>query len=843
MGYQWVATEALTGNLICDLNFLQCQQVRQTICQYETVTAQLPIPTAPPGWERAVIEGASAFWLLEDTVTGTTPIWGGLVTAATRDQTDLVQLTLATFEWYLDQRYTGTRTYTAEDQNLIIQDLVLNVAGQGPQGGVPFQMNVIGTGQSQTIAYQDQSQQTVYSALRALTALRNGPEWYVSGVWAHNPERILPVFNVGTRVGRAQTPGLGAAVTFDMPGNLVGFQLNRQFSQGYGANSVVAYSSGTGTATPQSPVQNQPDPLRPTYELRWQPTGSNLSIPQLTSWAQQALANLSVGSPTLTLTAKADQAGTPQYGVDWNLGDDVAYQIGGPGRPVVAPDGEPAVAPNIRSSVETRVLKSANVAGGHVVYAAPTSPDSQTVLIQPSGAEVWQGNGTHDAATSSAVVNGQTITNLFSNPSFESASGTVEVRRNLCTNPNFEAGVAGWPPESGAALTQDTTSPISGVGSALLTCGTAGGGDAYFAMTVALGDTITASLDYQTVGTVSGTPKLLLQQLPATASTRTATLPLTQAVPGRFSVTLTADAAGTLIFAIFGGSAVGDKVRFDNVLIEKSSVAGPYFDGSTSPDSDLTPSWTGAAEASASILTGSIPASTLVSNPSCVLVRSGLWMVEGAHSLRVVPRAYATDPMNSFAFVGSSNAMTTLGLVAGKTYTVVGTLHLEAPQQGSLSPNARRILITGSATGGSTPSPNAAGEYEHRVTFTLPTDATGVTIRLYNGASDGNGDVWWDDVLVVEGAYTGPYFDGSFPGAWWGTGLWHPVTADVSALYPTHPLVPSLPDGAAGVAQAVSMTLSLGMTREVGVVLAGGSVGGPYLLATNAGNATPQLGV
>ena len=37
------------------------------------------------------------------------------------------------------------------------------------------------------------------------------------------------------------------------------------------------------------------------------------------------------------------------------------------------------------------------------------------------------------------------------------------------------------------------------------------------------------------------------------------------------------------------------------------------------------------------------------------------------------------------------------------------------------------------------------------------------TLSLYNGASQGNGDVWWDDLLIIEGTYTGPYFDGSTP--------------------------------------------------------------------------------
>jgi hypothetical protein len=47
---------------------------------------------------------------------------------------------------------------------------------------------------------------------------------------------------------------------------------------------------------------------------------------------------------------------------------------------------------------------------------------------------------------------------------------------------------------------------------------------------------------------------------------------------------------------------VGDTLDATGLLVEKSSVLGPYFDGSYSPDPDLTPSWTGTPNESASVL-------------------------------------------------------------------------------------------------------------------------------------------------------------------------------------------------------------------------------------------------
>jgi len=41
------------------------------------------------------------------------------------------------------------------------------------------------------------------------------------------------------------------------------------------------------------------------------------------------VAQLAPGSVAVALTAALINPGTPRYGVDWKLGDDVLYQIGG----------------------------------------------------------------------------------------------------------------------------------------------------------------------------------------------------------------------------------------------------------------------------------------------------------------------------------------------------------------------------------------------------------------------------------------------------------------------------------------------------------------------------------
>jgi hypothetical protein len=67
----------------------------------------------------------------------------------------------------------------------------------------------------------------------------------------------------------------------------------------------------------------------------------------------------------------------------------------------------------------------------------------------------------------------------------------------------------------------------------------------------------------------------------------------------------------------------------------------------------------------------------------------------------------------------------------------------------------------------STQGQNVAGTQKLRLTFTVDTWATSGFIEFFNGAYVGGGDVWWDDIMVVEGNYTGDYVDGAKPLAKW----------------------------------------------------------------------------
>lgn len=149
----------------------------------------------------------------------------------------------------------------------------------------------------------------------------------------------------------------------------------------------------------------------------------------------------------------------------------------------------------------------------------------------------------------------------------------------------------------------------------------------------------------------------------------------------------------------------------------------------------------------------------------------------------------------SSAKVGSSSSMP-FGMKAGRTYTISGTARLTAPQTGNLYTIPRRIYCTiykggsGVTWPSSVSAPNEAGVTRLSVTVALPTDASGLEITLYNGATNSaDNSVWWDDVLIEESATVGPYFDGNSVSS--GTKRYRYASDGASEEYtPSTPFIP-----------------------------------------------------
>jgi hypothetical protein len=104
----------------------------------------------------------------------------------------------------------------------------------------------------------------------------------------------------------------------------------------------------------------------------------------------------------------------------------------------------------------------------------------------------------------------------------------------------------------------------------------------------------------------------------------------------------------------------------------------------------------------------------------------------------------------------------------GKTYTIMAWFYQDAPQPFPDNILTRALTVTKKGTADANytnvtaKAANVAGEQLLRLTVTLPPDGEWY-LRLYNGGQSGDPDVFYDDITIVEGVYTGPPFNGNTP--------------------------------------------------------------------------------
>lgn len=381
------------------------------------------------------------------------------------------------------------------------------------------------------------------------------------------------------------------------------------------------------------------------------------------------------------------------------------------------------------------------------------------------------------------AVTARGIVNLATNPSFETAGATVEVRRNLFQDPYAVTvsptrwSTTGNTPvlsrESGAAFGLDYAArSTQGTNGALrfgpiiqLTAGIE-----YRVRMVIRSDVYRSNwqVQYRPQGVSIATNQTTIHA----SGYEIGTAP--QVIEATFTPIVSGGSSAT--FGIISTSVAGGGwLEITEVTVEVSSTPpGPPFSGSYSPDVDLTPSWTGTPNDSESILTGSRAATWPVSMQNCVAILSTRWAASGTKSLRVIPTVPSANNSTPYS------TLSALGLEIGKTYTVLATLRLEAPLVGPFNAASRTLSLN---TGGiSAQAPNEAGVHQLRITFNY--DGTinhpGSTLRFYHGVAAGGGDAWWDNFMIVEGNYSGTYFDGDSHGAIW-LGAEH---ASQSATYP-----------------------------------------------------------
>lgn len=125
----------------------------------------------------------------------------------------------------------------------------------------------------------------------------------------------------------------------------------------------------------------------------------------------------------------------------------------------------------------------------------------------------------------------------------------------------------------------------------------------------------------------------------------------------------------------------------------------------------------------------------------------------------------APTTADGYAFIDGDLGGFRNGMQPGRTYTAAALQMIDVILSGTASTRARRVVVFIQRADGtfieiaSPVPPNTVGSRRVAVTYTIPPDAIGATIRYYHGHTIGN--IFWDEASLVESGLDLPFFDGS----------------------------------------------------------------------------------
>ena len=300
---------------------------------YATAPARLIVTAeTDPEWLAATRPGDAMIVLLANDA----PIWGGVVTGRVRNGADNVDLTLTTIPGYWRRRFVGNETFAAVDQNVIVGTLATNY---GAFEGTPLIVDIAPSAFTRNRTYYDDDDKSLFDALSELSGVENGPEWVVEWSVQDYGGQVAywPVLVVRDRLGTTPNAGMDPESTWSFPGAIMKCTLTEDYSDGRGANDIMAVSSAVENVRPQSAHATVPGDDRIKWEDRFTPSTSIAEVSRLTSHALAKLARISDGSRLVELPLIAESA---RPGVDYRIGDIVGIRIGASGESLPAyPDG------------------------------------------------------------------------------------------------------------------------------------------------------------------------------------------------------------------------------------------------------------------------------------------------------------------------------------------------------------------------------------------------------------------------------------------------------------------------------------------------------------------------
>jgi hypothetical protein len=251
-------------------------------------------------------------------------LWAGIILVRQAGTDVNANLNCASIASYLNRRHVGTHTYNAgpgETDGQIITDLLISDAATE---GLDFILD-IDCPTPRAVRFLAPERKTVLQALQDLSAMDGGPEWTIKAQWSDASRTSVDlVFVARTRLGWAGTPN----ARFDFPGCITSYTVDDDFSEGHGANYVLAVNSSGGASDPARDNAAITQQGWPRWEELATSTSSDLNAAGLAGVAKAALKWRARGQTTNEV--KVSLTYGPQYRRDLELGDNVTWFVSAP---------------------------------------------------------------------------------------------------------------------------------------------------------------------------------------------------------------------------------------------------------------------------------------------------------------------------------------------------------------------------------------------------------------------------------------------------------------------------------------------------------------------------------
>lgn len=310
-GFQFLAVSLTSGIVLAEFPDLQVTKLSYRFEEVTSETMVLPWRNIPSNWGEATIPYGVAILLVRNS----TVLWGGIVVKRERtSQGSGLSLTVVTVEHYLDSVYVKDHVYSNRDQCEIVKDLVSSTL---KDHRFMLSVEVSPSSIRRDRTYEESSDKTLLSVLQELSNVQNGPEWCTS--WRGVGGRYLPVLTVADRIGSV-TP----VTTFD-ESVMTSFKIVEDYTNGYGANMVVAVGDTTGEDQLRSDMMVAEQSYRPIVEHVVRPSSSITQKETLNAHASASLRRLRDGTNTMSMTLSLLAA--PIVYEEWKPGDVVAWTV------------------------------------------------------------------------------------------------------------------------------------------------------------------------------------------------------------------------------------------------------------------------------------------------------------------------------------------------------------------------------------------------------------------------------------------------------------------------------------------------------------------------------------